>query len=316
MRVRRSSAAVSAALLLAVLLWLVACVPRVTGDAGARGSAVTVGSKNFTEQVILGELYAQALEAEGFRVERRLNLGNEQVADGALQSGEIDLYPEYTGTALAAILGHSGEPPKTPEETYRLARRLYEERDPPVVMLAPAGFESAYGIVVRRTVAEERDLETLGDLAEASPELTFVSFSEFLDRQDGYPNMRENYPALDFEEIVVVRDIQLRYNRLLTGEADAGIGFTTDPQLLSEELVVLRDEKGIWPYYHPAPVVRSDTLRANPEIEEILNRVSKSLTVETMRELNGRVDLDRQTPDRVARAYLRERGLIPEEDQG
>jgi len=269
-----------------------------------------VGSKNFTEQVILGELYAQALAAKGFEVEKRLDLGNEQVADEALSSGEIDLYPEYTGTALQAILGYEGEPPRTPEETYRTARRLYAEREPPTVMLRPARFQNGHAIVVRRRVAEERGLRTLGDLAEASPELTFVAFSEFLDRQDGYPNMQEHYPALDFGEIFVVKDIELRYARLMEGEADAGIGFTTDPQLASDELVVLEDEKGIWPHYQPAPVVRAEALEETPGIEAVLDRVSGRLEEGDMRELNGAVDMDGQAPEAVARRFLEREGLL------
>jgi osmoprotectant transport system substrate-binding protein len=304
----RGSAAAS---VVALLLLSIAAGCGMGATVGGNGGApVVVGSKNFTEQVILGELYAGSLEAGGFEVEKRLNLGNEQIADGALQSGQVDLYPEYTGTALTAILEDAGEHPESPEETYEAAKRLYAEREPAAVMLRPARYESNYGIVVRREVAEERGLATLSDLAEASPELTFVSFSEFLDRQDGYPNMRRHYPALDFGEIVVVGDIGLRYERLMSGDADVGIGFTTDGQLASEELVVLRDEKKIWPFYHPAPVVRAETLEENPEIEDILDRVSATLDVEAMREMTGAVDLEGERPEAVARRHLQGEGLL------
>jgi osmoprotectant transport system substrate-binding protein len=281
------------------------------GQGGGGGPAITVGSKNFTEQFILGELYAQTLEANGFTVKRQLNLGSEQIADGALQDGEIDFYPEYTGTALVNLLGYEGENPSTPEETYEQARSRYAERDPADTMLPYADFNNNYGIFVRREVADEHDLNTLDDLAEAAPELTFATFSEFQDRDDGYPNMVENYPGLeDFKDTIVANDLGLRYQGVENGEADVGVGFLTDGQLTSPELKVLEDEKKIWPFYYPAPVVRSDVLEENPEVEDILNSVTETLDVDTIRELNGRVDIDQEDPEDVAKDFLQQQGLI------
>lgn len=283
------------------------------GDGGGGdGATITVGSKNFTEQYILGNMYALALEDASFDVEKKLDLGSEQIADKALQSGQIDLYPEYTGTALVAILDYKGDPAEldNPEATYEAAKRLYAQRDPADTMLEPAPFNNTYGIFVRAETAEERDLRTLADLAEVSPELTFVSFSEFQNREDGYPNMQENYPALDFGNIQIVNSLGLRYQGVLQGEGDAGVGFTTDGQLASDELVVMEDPKSIWPFYYPAPVVRSDVLEENPRIRDVLNEVSASLSVEKMRELNGKVDLDREDPEDVAREHLKQEGLI------
>ncbi len=280
------------------------------GGGGEGGPTITVGSKNFTEQFILGELYAQALEANGYTAERSLNLGSEQLADEALQAGDIDFYPEYTGTALVNILGYEGENPPTPEETYEEARIRYAERDPADTMLTSADFNNNYGIFVRREIAEEQNLRTLDDLARASSGLTFATFSEFQDREDGYPNMLENYPGLDFEETVVANDLGLRYRGVENGEADVGVGFLTDGQLTSEELTVLEDEKKIWPFYYPAPVVRSEVLEENPDIEEILNQVSATLNVDNIRELNGRVDIGGEDPEDVAADFLAQQGLV------
>jgi osmoprotectant transport system substrate-binding protein len=301
------------ALVLSLLLALSACgnAGGGSGQGGGGGPTITVGSKNFTEQFILGELYAQTLEANGFTVERSLNLGSEQIADGALQDGQIDFYPEYTGTALTALLGYEGENPATPEETYEEARSRYAERDPADTMLPYANFNNNYGIFVRRDVAEEYGLETLDDLAQAAPELTFATFSEFQDREDGYPNMVDNYPGLEeFEDIITANDLGLRYQGVENGEADVGVGFLTDGQLTSPELVVLEDEKSIWPFYYPAPVVRSDVLEENPEIEEILNSVTETLDVDNMREMNGQVDTGGEDPEDVARDFLEQQGLI------
>jgi len=303
------------AVLTALGLVLLAACGNVGGEQASDeggGPAITIGSKDFTEQFILGELYAQALEANGFNAEKKLNLGSEQIADKALQNGQIDMYPEYTGTALTATVDYPGNPAdlKTPEETYQKAKELYAKRDPADTMLTPAPFNNSYGIFVRKDVAEEKNLKTLADLAEASPDLTFVSFSQFQNRSDGYPNMQKNYPALDFGEIRIVNQLGLRYQGLQGGEGDVGVGFTTDGQLASDELVVMEDPKSIWPFYYPAPVVRSDVLEENPKMKGVLDKVSASLDVETMRELNGQVDLEQEDPEDVAAEFLEEKGIV------
>ena len=305
----------SVALLVALVLAVSGCGNAGGGGGqggdGGGGPTITVGSKNFTEQYILGELYAQTLEANDFTVERQLNLGSEQIADGALQDGQIDFYPEYTGTALVALLGYEGENPATPEETYEEARSRYAERDPADTMLPYANFNNNYGIFVRNDIAEQYGFQTLDDLADAAPNLVFATFSEFQDREDGYPNMVENYPGMDeFEDVITANDLGLRYQGVENGEADVGVGFLTDGQLTSPELMVLEDEKSIWPFYYPAPVVRSDVLEENPEVEDILNSVTETLDIDTIRELNGRVDLEQEDPEDVARDYLEQQGLI------
>jgi osmoprotectant transport system substrate-binding protein len=281
-------------------------------EGGGGGPTITVGSKNFPEQYILGELYAQALAANGFSVEKKLDLGSEQIADKALQNGQIDMYPEYTGTSLVAIQGtDASEVPETPEATYQQAKNFYAGRNPADTMLTPAPFNNTYGIFVRKEVAEQYNLKTLADLAEASPKLTFVSFSEFQNRADGYPNMQKNYPGLDFGEVKIVNSIGGPiYQGVLQGEGDAGVGFRTDGQLASDELVVMEDPKSIWPYYYPAPVVRSDVLEKNPKMKGILDRVSSSLDEETMRKLNSQVAIEQEDPEDVAAEYLQEKGIV------
>jgi len=282
-----------------------------SGSGGGSGPTITVGSKNFTEQFILGSMYTQALDANGFNGVAKLNLGSEKIADKALQNGQIDLYPEYTGTSLVSILPYKKkEYPKTPKATYETAKKLYAERKPADTMLTPASFLNTYGIFVRRKTAEDLNLHTLTDLAEASPKLSFVSFSEFQNRSDGYPNMKENYPALDFKDIIIVNELGLRYQGLQNGNGDVGVGFTTDGQLTSNQLVVMKDTKNIFPQYYPAPVVRSDVLKKYPKIKGVLNEVTASLDLKTMRELNGKVDLQQEDPEDVAKEYLQDKGLI------
>jgi osmoprotectant transport system substrate-binding protein len=308
--------AVPALLASFALLLIVACGnvggTDSSGSGGGGGPTITVGSKDFTEQFILGSMYAQALDANGFNGVAKLNLGSEQIADKALQNGQIDLYPEYTGTALVATVDYKGDPAdlNTPQATYEAAKKGYAERSPADTMLTPAPFNNTYGIFVRTSVAEDMGLTNMDELAKASKDLTFISYSQFQNRSDGYPNMQKNYPALDFQEIKIVNELGLRYSGLESGDGDVGVGFTTDGQLTSDQLVVMKDPKSIWPFYYPAPVVRSDVLEKYPKIKGILNEVSASLSVETMRELNGQVDLDQEDPEDVARQHLEEEGII------
>jgi len=282
------------------------------GGSGSSGPKVSVGSKKFTEQILLGEMYAQAFTDKGYDVTRKLNLGSEQVMDKALQDGTIDVYPEYTGTAYVAILGKPPDSyPKTEKETYEQVAAFYKNRkDTPMQMLQPAPFENNYGIVMLTKTANDMNIVTLNDLAEKSDQLIFSSYSEFQNRSDGYDNMKEHYPKLDFKEIKIVNDLGIRYKALAEGEADVGIGYTTDGQLASPKLQVIKDPKVIWPKYYPAPVVTQSFLDKNPDAEKILNSVDQSLDARTMAEMNGQVDLAQKDYEDVARQHLEEAGVI------
>ncbi len=281
------------------------------GDSSSSGPSITVSSKAFTEQILLGEMYAQAFADKGYDVTRQLNLGSEQVMDKALQDGTIDLYPEYTGTAYVAILGKPPESyPKTEKETYEQVAKFYKNRkDTPMQMLEPAPFENNYGIVMLTKTAEDMNIETLDDLAVKSGDLIFSSYSEFQNRSDGYDNMKQHYPKLDFKEIKIVNDLGIRYKALAENEADVGIGFTTDGQLASPKLKVIKDTKVIWPKYYPAPVVLQSFLDDNPDAKKILDSVDESLNADTMRQLNGQVDLAQKDYEDVARQHLEEAGV-------
>ncbi|HZF58695.1 MAG TPA: glycine betaine ABC transporter substrate-binding protein [Rubrobacter sp.] len=281
------------------------------GDSGG-GPSITVSSKKFTEQILLGEMYGQAFEDEGYDVERKLNLGSEQVMDKSLQDGTIDVYPEYTGTAYVAILKKPPESyPKAAEETYKQVAEFYKNRkDTPMQMLKPAPFNNSYGICMLTEEADKLGIETLDDLAAKSDQLVFSSYSEFQNRSDGYPNMQDSYPELDFKEIKIVNDLGIRYKALAEGEADVGIGYTTDGQLASPKLKVIEDTKTIWPIYEPAPVVTQEFLDKNKDAEKILNEVSASLNADKMRELNGAVDLEQEDYEDVARQHLEDEGII------
>lgn len=302
--VKKLRATLAGLLALAVVSLAASC-----GGSASSGPSITVGSKNFTEQVVLGELYAQVLEANGFDVTRNLDLGNVTTLDQALQSGDITMYPEYTGTSLVQALGEEDADYPTPQATYDAAEEGYESRDPAATLLASVDFNNTYGITVPRDVAEEYDLETVADLAEASDELTLASFGECQENPACFPNIEDNYD-IDFKGITVVDSLGLRYQALKQGDAQAAIGFTTDAQLLSEELVVLEEEKDIWPYYYATPVIDQSYLEDHPRVPEIVDPVSRSLGVNDIRDLNGRVDLDNEDPADVAEEYLQENGFL------
>ncbi len=278
-----------------------------------KGKSVTVSSKKFTEQVVLGELYAQALADKGWDVEKRLNLGSEQVMDRSLQDGSIDIYPEYTGTAFIAILKRDpADAPNSADRTYEIVSKYYENRkDTPMKMLKSVNFDNNYGIVMKTAKAEELGITTLDDLADNSDQLIFSSYSEFQNRSDGFPNMQKNYDdGFKFKDIKIINEIGIRYNALADNEADVGIGFTTDGQLASPKLRVIEDTEEIWPIYHSAPVTTQKFLKANPKAEQVLNEVTSSLTADKMRALNGAVDLEQEDPEDVAQNYLQEEGII------
>ena len=302
------------ALLVTALVFVAAACGGGGGGGGSSsdGPSITVGSKKFTEQILLGEMYAQAFADKGYNVERKLNLGSEQVMDKSLQDGTIDVYPEYTGTAYVAILKKPPESyPKTADETYKQVAEFYKNRkDTPMQMLTPSPFENNYGIVMLSKEAEDRGIENLDDLAAQSDELVFSSYSEFQNRSDGYENMQDSYPELDFKEIKIVNDLGIRYKALAEGEADVGIGFTTDGQLASPELKVIEDNKDIWPKYYPAPVITQEFLDKNPDAKKILNEVSASLNADKMRALNGAVDLEQEDYEDVAQQHLEDEGII------
>ncbi|HET7269568.1 MAG TPA: glycine betaine ABC transporter substrate-binding protein, partial [Rubrobacter sp.] len=304
--------AVTALLVTALLVVTAACGGGGGGGESSSGPSVSVGSKKFTEQILLGEMYAQAFEDEGYDVKRELNLGSEQVMDKSLQDGTIDVYPEYTGTAYVAILKKPPESyPKTEKETYEQVAKFYKNRkDTPMQMLQPAPFENNYGIVMLTDEANKMGIDTLDDLAAKSDQLIFSSYSEFQNRSDGYDNMKQHYPKLDFKEIKIVNDLGIRYKALAEGEADVGIGFTTDGQLASPKLKVIEDNKDIWPKYYPAPVVTQSFLDKNKDAEKILNEVSSSLNADKMRQLNGAVDLEQKDYEDVARQHLEDEGVI------
>jgi len=288
----------SAAILLAALL-LQACTP-------GRNSTVKVGSKDFTEQFILGEMYALLLEDAGFQVERKLNLGGTPVAQAALESKEIDLYPEYTGTGLLTVLK---QPVNTdPQAVYDTVARMYKERYD-LVWLDPAPMNNTQALAMPRVRAGELGIVSISDMVAKAGQLVMVGPPEFEEREDGLPGIKRVYGDFQLQDYKAV-DPGLRYQALANGEADVTVAFGTDGELAAFDMVVLKDDKGLFPPYQVAPVVRQEALATNPGIRDALNRVSPLLTDVVMQRLNYEVSGKNREPADVAREFLIEQGLI------
>jgi osmoprotectant transport system substrate-binding protein len=292
-----------------------AAAPSDAEDAPAEGTTaigeavmgpIAVGSKDFTEAVILGEMYALALEDAGFEVERKLNLGATDIAHAALLAGDIDLYPEYTSTALLNVLQR--EPLQDPQEVYDTVAEAYRAQYD-LVWLAPAPFNNPQAMATRHDVAEAHGT-TYTEISAAAPELVLGGPPEFFERADGLPGLRGAYGGFEFAETVQL-DAGLRYPALVNGDVDVVVAFGTDGQISGLDLVLLEDDQNFFPSYQVAPVVRADTLEAMPGIQPVLDEVNAPLTNEVMQRLNWSVDgPEGLEPAEVAAAFLREQGLI------
>ena len=279
-------------------------------DPANAGKSITVGSKNFTEQFILGEIYAQALEAAGFKVERELNLGSEQVAYKALKAGQVDGYPEYTGTSLTSFFDvKTKDVPRNPDQAYEQARREYAQEG--ITALPRTSFENKY--VLTTTKAKQRDLlkgaRTISDVARLpnADRLRVAGFPECRQRTDCFVGLRQLY---GFDPRFI--STTAKYEPLDRDQADLNLGsFSTDGQLTLNKYAVLEDDKRLFPPYNVSFGIRNQALREiGPAGREVLERVQQPLMLEKMQELNSRVDLDKQKPAEVAEAYLKAEGFV------
>jgi osmoprotectant transport system substrate-binding protein len=309
--------------------------------AGSRGvsaqdDAVRIGSKDFSEQFILAEIYGALLDNAGIPVDLgNINLGGTGIAHEALINGEIDMYPEYLGTSyefegmlnldLAAlkdqlagnatpVAGAATPAPGTTldQAIYDIVKTEYLARWN-VVVLDQSAFSNTQALAVPRAYSEENGITTISQLAEVAGDLRIVGPSDFETRPDGLVGLQQVYGA-GFNDIEVV-GVQpgLRYQAIADGDADVVLAFSTDGPIAAQDLVVLEDDLGLWPPYHVAPYVRKEVLDVYPQIADILNPIAPLLTNEVMSGLNGKVDVDGEEPADVAKAWLEEQGLLTAE---
>ena len=269
-------------------------------------SGVTVGSKNFTEQLILGELLAQMLEASGLKpVERRFYLAGTYICQQALLAGRIDIYVEYTGTALTAVLKES--PISDPAQVFATVKREYARRFQLEVM-PPLGFDNSFAIVMRGGDARREGVRTLSQLATVAPHLRMAVGYEFMERPDGYKGLVSAY-GLRFAEPPRVMDLGLLYRALQRRQVDVAVGSNTDGLIAALGLVVLEDDKHYFPPYEAVPVVRKETLERYPQAKQVFLRLQGGISADEMRRMNYAVDGEKKDAAEVVREFLRTKAL-------
>jgi len=270
---------------------------------------ITVGSKNFTENLILGEIYAQALQAAGFKVKKQLNLGSEQIALKALKSGSIDAYPEYTGTVLTSFCKiKDKDVPHDPQKAYELSKSCIAKEG--VDALPQTPFTNSNGFAVTQQTAQKLgNITKLSDLSGKASKLRISGPPECAQRTDCLLGLESVY-GLKFKKFVSI-DLAKRHEVIKNGQTDVGEVFTTDGQIKADNLVLLADDKQLFPPYNSTLLTKAGLgQKAGPDFQKVVDSVNKGLTTPVMQELNSRVDLDKEKASAVAAQYLKEAGYL------
>ena len=281
------------AVLIAALmgLSLTAC-----GGSGSSEKTIVLGSKDFTENEIVAEIYGLALEDAGFTVERKMNIASSVVHQSVI-SEEIDLYPEYTGTGLISIL--KKEALTDQEEVYQTVKEAYNEQFD-LTWLDYAQANDGQGLFISRKASDEYGITTISQLQANAEKLRFASQGEFDEREDGIPGLEKIYGPFHWKSSKIY-DNGLKYQVVENDEADVAPAYTTEGRLIeTDKFVLLEDDQHMWPPYNIAPVVRNEVLEQYPEIVEILNDISSKLDTEVVTQLNAKVDIDQEEYEDVA----------------
>jgi len=270
-------------------------------SCGGRHQLV-IGSKNFSEQIILGELLAQHIEkTTGVPVQRKLNLGGTFICHKALVAGEIDLYVEYTGTALTAILKHS--PENDPGVVYQEVKKAYHDQFQ-LEWTEPFGFNNTFAIIIRGEEARRLGVRTISQAAQYTPQWKAGFGYEFMERKDGFPGLAQTY-GLRFMDPPRVMDLTLTYRAAAEKQVDLIAGNSTDGIISKLDLVVLDDDKHYFPPYEAAPVVREETLRQTPTLRDALRKLGGSISEDQMRTMNYLVDAEHKDVKVVVSDFLK-----------
>jgi len=267
--------------------------------------AVTIGDKNFTEEYILGELYAQALRAKGYTVNVKANIGSSEIIDKALTSGKIDMYPEYTGVILSE-LAHQTKNPSDANAAFQAAKTFQEGRG--FTLLKKSPFFDTDAIAVKADYAQKNGLKQVGDLKKLGKKFRIGAPPEFKTRFSGLLGLKQEYGVVPtFKPLA----IGLQYKALDSGKVDGADVFTTDAALTKGSYAVLKDPKNIFGFQNVAPVIKKSVLKAQgPDFAKTVNAVTATLTTEAMQKMNAAVDIDKQKPADVAKQFLQANSLL------
>lgn len=279
--------------------------------AGESEETIKIGSKEFTEQLLLGQITLLALEDAGYKVEDKTGVAGTDKVRLALENGDFDMYWEYTGTAWLSQLQHE-EPITDSQEAYEKVRD--EDAGNGFMWLQYAPLNNTYTLMMRREDSERLEIKSISDLAEyinENPEELITAIDhEFSIRPDGYLGVQEHYGFEQSEDKIKIMDLGIMYKTLKEEQVDIAVGFATDGRIAAYDLVNLEDDKAFFPVYNPSPVLRKELLENNPELEELLGKIALLLDTETMTKLNFEVDINEREPEEVAREWLQSEGLI------
>ncbi|HOJ83098.1 MAG TPA: glycine betaine ABC transporter substrate-binding protein [Bacillota bacterium] len=292
------------AILVLCVLLIAGCGPKSEPGEETKPKII-IGSKNFTEQLIVGHMVGLLMEDAGYPVEYQLRLGGSGLVHEALVNGDINVYVEYTGTGLMVMLEE--DVISDPDEAYAKVKELYKEKWN-LVWLEPWGFNNTYTITMHKDKAQELGVKKISDLKDKAADLVIGATHEFIPRQDGLAGLQETY-GFEFKEAMGM-DEGLMYQAVKEGELDVISAFATDGRIPAFELVNLEDDLAYFPPYYAAPVVRGDLLEEDPEVANILNKLAGKIDDATMAQLNYEVDENKKDPSAVAKQFLQENGYI------
>lgn len=295
---KRTKITIVLTLALAAILFFTGC---------AKNDSITIGSKDFGENIVIAEMLSQLVETHtDLKVNRKLNLGGTFVNFNAIKNNQIDLYPEYTGTGLTAHL--KMDVVNDPDESYRIVSEEFVKQWD-IVWLEPFGFNNTYTLAVTPEVYEKYGVETYSDLIPYAGELVFGAEHEFFDRQDGFDGLVEMY-GLNFKGEPMKLNASLKYQAIGRGDMDVTDAFATDGPIKQYSLKILEDDLGFFPPYHAAPIVRKEVLDKHPELKSVLNMLAGKLDDATMTELNYLVDVEGKAVEQVAKEFLASLNLV------
>jgi osmoprotectant transport system substrate-binding protein len=276
---------------------------------GTKQDKIVIGSKNFTENMILGEIFTQLIrEKTDLEVEYKENLGGTMVCFEALKKADLDLYPEYTGTGLTAHL--KMDVISDADKVYEIVKKEFDQRYN-ITWLEPLGINNTYAVAVAEDFAAKNQLTKVSDLMPFASKLRFGTDHEFFDRQDGYEGMVKTY-GLKFKGEPMKMDIALKYQAIAEGKMDVTDAFATDGQLIRYKLRILEDDRNFFPPYYAAPIVKNETLEKHPELESVLNELAGQISDAEMQQMNYQAESEAKAITDIARDFLVTKGLIVE----
>ena len=278
-----------------------------TSSSSGSGGTIIVGSKSFTENILMGDMMYDLLSSnlKGVTIENKSDLGGTMVPWNAIQSGQIDMYTEYTGTGLVDILKQPVE--QDPNQVYNTVKQQYPSKFH-IDWMQPLGFNDTYAIAVPKALADKYNLKTISDLRAVAPQLVFGAEPEYYTRPDGYPGLIKTY-GLHFKSTKSI-NVGLKYEAAGSNQVQVIDVFSTDGQLIQYNMVVLQDDQNFFPPYYAAPIVREDILHKYPQVADILNKLAGKLDNTAMQQLNYEVDVQHKSATDVAKQFLVSAGLL------